>query len=172
VMARDPQLRVPTRRHVLIVDDIEDNCILLDRFLRTCGYSTEQCSSGREALSIISQRAPNLVLLDWMMPQFSGLDTLRAIRELYDSARLPVIMCTAMDDEMSIVTAINAGANDYMIKPISLPILRARMKVQFEQHELVDSLDNERNRAEKRLTDQTRELFGRMSDAGGETPVK
>jgi DNA-binding response OmpR family regulator len=150
------------QKRVLIVDDVEDNRVLLDRGLKSCGYATETCESGREALSIISQNPPDIVLLDWMMPDLSGMDTLVAIRELYDSARLPVIMCTAMDEEMSVVAAINAGATDYMVKPISLPILRARMKVHLEQRALVDTLDTQKTMAERRLNDRTRAMFDQI----------
>jgi DNA-binding response OmpR family regulator len=158
------------QKRVLIVDDVEDNRILLERGLKTCGYATESCESGRAALSIISQKAPDIILLDWMMPDLSGMDTLIAIRELYDSARLPVIMCTAMDEEMSVVAAINAGANDYMVKPISLPILRARMKVHLEQRALVDTLDNQKSLAEQRLTDRTRAMFDQIPKGPSSSP--
>ena len=105
--------------------------------------------SGRAALSIISQQRPAIVLLDWMMPELSGLETLRAIRELYPKRLLPVIMCTAMDEEMSVVAAINEGANDYMLKPISLPILRARMSVHLAQRDAIDTLMSEKQHAER-----------------------
>ena len=164
--AYQPDLNRSGQKLVLIVDDVEDNRILLDRGLKSCGYATEICESGREALSIISQNVPDIVLLDWMMPDLSGMDTLVAIRELYDSARLPVIMCTAMDEEMSVVAAINAGATDYMVKPISLPILRARMKVHLEQRALVDTLDTQKNLAEQRLTDRTRAMFDQIPSRG------
>jgi DNA-binding response OmpR family regulator len=168
----DPNIGRGSQKRVLIVDDVEDNRILLDRGLKSCGYATEVCESGRIALSIISQKAPDIVLLDWMMPDLSGMDTLIAIREIHDSARLPVIMCTAMDEEMSVVAAINAGANDYMVKPISLPILRARMKVHLEQRDLVDSLDTQKNLAEQRLTDRTRAMFDQIPPRGpSSTPM-
>ncbi len=160
------------RRRVLIVDDVEDNRTVLDRGLKSCGYETETCSSGRQALSILSRSVPDIVLLDWMMPDLSGMDTLIAIREIYDSARLPVIMCTAMDEEMSVVAAINAGATDYMVKPISLPILRARMKVHLEQRALVDTLDTQKMLAEQRLTDRTRAMFDQIPQRGASsTPM-
>jgi DNA-binding response OmpR family regulator len=158
----DSARQANAQKRVLIVDDVEDNRIVLERGLKSCGYATESCDSGRTALSLISLRLPDIILLDWMMPDLSGLDTLLAIRELYDSARLPVIMCTAMDEEMSVVAAINAGANDYMVKPISLPILRARMKVHLEQRALVDTLDTQKNLAEQRLTDRTRAMFDQI----------
>jgi DNA-binding response OmpR family regulator len=169
--AYQPELGRTGQKRVLIVDDVEDNRILLDRGLKSCGYATETCDSGRAALSIISQKVPDIVLLDWMMPDLSGMETLVAIRELYDSARLPVIMCTAMDEEMSVVAAINAGATDYMVKPISLPILRARMKVHLEQRALVDTLDTQKNLAEQRLTDRTRAMFDQIPQRDSSTPM-
>jgi DNA-binding response OmpR family regulator len=162
----DSDTGINAQKRVLIVDDVEDNRILLDRGLKSCGYATEVCDGGRAALSIISRRVPDIVLLDWMMPDLSGMDTLIAIRELHDKARLPVIMCTAMDEEMSVVAAINAGATDYMVKPISLPILRARMKVHLEQRALVDTLDTQKSLAEQRLTDRTRAMFDQIPARG------
>ncbi|MDQ8757624.1 response regulator [Sphingosinicella sp. LHD-64] len=155
-----PEARQGTQKLILIVDDIEDNRLLLDRGLQSSGYATVMAESGREALSIISKRLPDMVLLDWMMPQLSGLDTLRAIRELYSSSKLPVIMCTAIGEEMSVVAAINAGASDYVTKPISLPILRARMAAHFEQRAVIDTLDTAKDAAERKLGEQTRAIFG------------
>lgn len=152
---------------VLIVDDIEENRHLLDRALRSSGYMTVEADSGRAALSAISKQKPDIVLLDWMMPGFSGLETLRAIRELYPITRLPVIMCTAIDEEMSVVTAMSEGANDYMLKPISLAILRARMAVHLDQSEAIDCLTVEKQQAERKLGEQTRAMFGAMTSPDG-----
>lgn len=152
---------------VLIVDDVEDNRVLLDRGLKSCGYATVMASSGREALSIISRTLPNIVLLDWMMPDFSGLETLRAIRELHPKTRLPIIMCTAMDEEMSVVLALGEGANDYITKPISMAILRARMRTHLEQQTALDALDTEKLLAERRLGEQARALFASLSGQPG-----
>lgn len=154
---------------ILIVDDIEENRTLLQRALKSSGYATDCAASGTEALSKISQQLPHLVLLDWMMPQLSGLETLRAIRERHSSSRLPVIMCTAIGEEMSVVAAINAGANDYMTKPISLPILRARMSAHLEQKAVIDALGNDKEKAERNLDEQTRaRLNGSFDESRGE----
>jgi DNA-binding response OmpR family regulator len=152
-----------TPKLVLIVDDVEDNRVLLDRALKSSGYVTIQAQSGREALSLISRAVPDIVLLDWMMPEFSGLETLRAIRELHPKTRLPVIMCTAMGEEMSVVTAIGEGANDYMLKPISLAILRARMAAHLDQRDVVDTLTVEKQQAERKLGEQARAMFIAMT---------
>lgn len=145
---------------VLVVDDVEDNRVILDRALRSSGYSTLLAEGGRQALSIISGRVPDMVLLDWMMPELSGLETLRAIRQRYPKSRLPVIMCTAIGEEMSVVAAIDEGANDYMVKPISIPILRARMAAHLEQRCVIDTLGSAKEAAERRLSEQTRTLLG------------
>jgi len=154
-----------TLKVVLIVDDIEDNRILLERALRTSGYDTVTAESGTEALSVLSNMQPAMVLLDWMMPQLSGLDTLRAIREMYPASKLPVIMCTAVGEEMSVVAALGAGANDYITKPISIPILRARMATLFDQMALIDALDNEKDEVSRKLTERTRALLGSSAAA-------
>ena len=144
---------------ILIVDDVEDNRTLLERALRSSGYDTVSASSGTEALSVLSSMQPAMVLLDWMMPQLSGLDTLRAIREMYPASKLPVIMCTAVGEEMSVVAALGAGANDYITKPISIPILRARMAALFGQVAVIDALGNDRAEAERKLGERTRALL-------------
>ena len=153
----------PALKLILIVDDIDDNRELLERALRSSGYETLSAASGREALSVISRQVPDLVLLDWMMPQLSGLDTLRAIRELHPRSRLPVVMCTA---EMSVVAAMGAGANDYITKPISIPILRARMTALFDQMAVIDALDAGKSEAERRLLERTRSMLSGANDDG------
>ena len=150
---------------ILIVDDVEDNRNLLERALGSSGYRTLSAKSGREALSILSLKLPDMVLLDWMMPELSGLDTLRAIREIHPISKLPVIMCTAIGEEMSVVAAIHAGANDYVTKPISIPILRARMAVHFNQTAIIDALDTDKLKAERKLDEQTRTLLNRGGSA-------
>ena len=69
-----------TQRRILIVDDIEDNRFVLDRHLKRAGFATEMCEDGMSAMRMISESMPDLVLLDWMMPGISGLETLQAIR--------------------------------------------------------------------------------------------
>lgn len=163
-MSATPQLS-NALKVILIVDDVEDNRTVLDRALRTSGYDTVTARSGTEALSVLSNMQPAMVLLDWMMPELSGLDTLRAIREMYPASKLPVIMCTAVGEEMSVVAALGAGANDYITKPISIPILRARMATLFDQLALIDALDSEKDEVSRKLTERTRALLGSSATA-------
>jgi DNA-binding response OmpR family regulator len=149
-----------SQRRILIVDDLEDNRAILDRHLRRAGFATELCEDGIEAIRIISSGGPpDLVLLDWMMPGLSGLETLQAIRERFDENRLPVIMCTALGEESSVVVAIKAGANDFVMKPINFPILMARMKSQLLRKEAMDMLQRENSTLESTLLQRTRDLM-------------
>ena len=146
-------------RTILIVDDIEDNRVLLERALQSAGYRTVLAESGAAALAHMSQEKPDLVLLDWMMPGLTGMETLRAIRETYPTSHLPVIMCTAMGEEDNVVEALEAGANDYVVKPISLPVLRARMSAHLAQSETVSALDTEKQETKRRMAEQMRRLM-------------
>ncbi len=148
---------------VLIVDDIEDNRVLLERALKVNGYRTVSVNSGQQALAFMSRECPDIVLLDWMMPGLSGFETLKTIRETHNAAHLPVIMCTAIGEDENIVEALNAGANDYVTKPVSIPILRARMAAHLTQTQTVNDLDQEKTETKRRLHEQTRRLFAQQA---------
>ncbi|MHA6316246.1 response regulator transcription factor [Altererythrobacter sp. CAU 1778] len=148
-----------SQKNVLIVDDIEDNRVLLERTLRSAGYAVQSADCGASAIAIVSDARPDIILLDWMMPGLSGLETLIQIRKDYSASQLPIIMCTAMGEEHDVVQAIEAGANDYVVKPISLPILRARMSTHLAQSERVTTLESESHLTKKRAAEQLRRLM-------------
>ena len=152
---------------ILIVDDVEDNRIVLDRQLRRNGFETTMCEDGVAALAEISSNPPDLVILDWMMPNLSGLETLKAIREHHDENALPVIMCTARDEESSIGSAIDAGANDYVQKPIRMPVLLARISAQLIRKAAADALGAVNTDLENTLAHRTRSFFDRQRDGDG-----
>lgn len=147
------------QRTVLIVDDVEDNRVLLQRSLRSGGYRTVEAPDGRQALAIIQDSPPDIVLLDWMMPGLSGLETLKAIREFHDANHLPVIMCTALGEDENVVEALRSGANDYVVKPISLPVLRARIITQLAHSDSFADVDGKRQESKKRMAEQMRRLM-------------
>ena len=155
---------------ILIVDDVEDNRIVLDRQLRRSGFETSMCNDGVEALAEITSNPPDLVLLDWMMPNLSGLETLKAIREHYDANALPVIMCTARDEESSIGCAIEAGANDYVQKPIRMPVLLARISAQLIRKASAEALGAVNLDLENTLAHRTRAFFDRARQRRGTKP--
>ena len=144
---------------ILIVDDVEDNRVILQRHLQREGFTASVCADGVAAIAQVTSDPPDLIILDWMMPQLSGLDTLKAIREHYDANRLPVIMCTARDEESSIGSAITAGANDYVQKPVRLPVLLARITAQLIRKAATDALGALNHDLEDTLAQRTRALL-------------
>lgn len=146
-------------RTVLIVDDLEANRVLLERSLASAGYRTLSAECGASALSLLCRERVDIALLDWMMPGLSGLDTLRAIRQNHSQDSLPVIMCTAVGEDENIVQALESGANDYVVKPISLPVLRARMATHLCRSATIASLEQEREVSVKRMSEQLRRLM-------------
>ena len=154
-------------RRLMIVDDVEDNRVVLDRQLRRVGFETILCCDGMSALAAVSSDPPDLVILDWMMPGLSGMETLKAMREHLDLHRLPIIMCTARDEESSIVDALEAGANDYVQKPIRMPVLLARISAQLMRQAAMAALGSVNQDLEALLAQRTRELFA--SRSGGKS---
>jgi diguanylate cyclase (GGDEF)-like protein len=126
---------------ILIVDDVEDNrAILARRFLRL-GFQIEEASSAMEALQKIQQSAFDVVLLDVMMPEVSGIEALTIMRKTYDQTALPVIMVTAKTQSADVVEALTAGANDYVTKPIDFPVALARVNVQVQRKRAAERVE-------------------------------
>src|SRR5262249_60082817 len=113
---------------ILVVDDMPVNVKLLADLLTVKGYAVVTASGGAEALEKIDKEQPGLVLLDVMMPGMSGYDVCRKIRQNTATAMLPVIMVTALDPTQERVKGIEAGADDFLSKPINQPELLARVK--------------------------------------------
>lgn len=113
---------------IMIVDDEPVNCQILINHLTLDGYSVIPVGSGREALDMIDGQAlPDLIILDIMLPEMSGYDVCRKIRETYSYGELPVIMLTAKTEPGDLVIGFEAGANDYLTKPVSREELLARV---------------------------------------------
>jgi diguanylate cyclase (GGDEF)-like protein/PAS domain S-box-containing protein len=123
------------QRPILVVDDDPVNCEVLRRILQRNQHSVVVAQSGMEALEHLraGSTAIDLVLLDMRMPGMSGMETLKAIRSQYSATDLPVIMVTAEGDSATIVSALDSGANDYVTKPVELPVLSARVRTQLSQ---------------------------------------
>jgi class 3 adenylate cyclase len=117
-----------TPPRVLVVDDTPHNVKLLADLLSARGYAVQTAASGEQALERIATQAPDLVLLDVMMPGLSGYEVCRRIRENPASALLPVVMVTALDAQQERVKGIEAGADDFLSKPINQPELFARVR--------------------------------------------
>ena len=125
---------------LLIVDDEESNRDMLSRRLRRHGFTVMVAEDGPQALEAIHSHPLDLVLLDIRMPGMSGVDVLQAIRRQYSPTQLPVIMVTAEIQSASIVEALELGANDYITKPVDLPVALARIRTHLSQRALQDAL--------------------------------
>jgi len=116
---------------LLVVDDNPDNRQVLSFHLRADGFVVREAGDGAEALRLLSAGGIDLVLLDVMMPGMSGIEILRRVRVRHAPAELPVIMVTALDGSPDVVSALDAGANDYVTKPLDFPVVVARVRAQL-----------------------------------------
>lgn len=113
---------------VLIVEDEEPLTLLLRYNLESEGFDVDTVARGDEAETRIREGAPDLVLLDWMLPGISGIELCRRIRSRPETNGLPVIMLTARSEETERIRGLATGADDYVVKPFSIPELMARVK--------------------------------------------
>jgi signal transduction histidine kinase len=125
---------------ILAVDDQPENLWILEADLREAGYRVELAESGRIALEKIAAAPPDLLLLDISMPGMDGLTLCRMLRQDRATRELPVIMVTGRDSAEDVVSGLDAGANDYITKPIEVEILMARIRTQLRLKELQDEL--------------------------------
>ncbi|MFL5111165.1 MAG: response regulator, partial [Microvirga sp.] len=112
---------------ILIAEDEEPLTLLLRYNLEAEGYAVDSVARGDEAELRLREAVPDLVLLDWMLPGLSGIELCRRLRAKPASARLPVIMLTARGEEGERVRGLATRADDYIVKPFSLPELIARI---------------------------------------------
>jgi two-component system, OmpR family, phosphate regulon response regulator PhoB len=117
-----------TRPLVLIVEDDAALMTVLRYNLERQGFRIEEAVDGKEGLARIAELCPNLVLLDWGLPLMSGLDVCRQIRRRSAMRTVPVIMLTARTDSQDAVRGLDAGADDYIVKPFDVAMLIARMR--------------------------------------------
>jgi sigma-B regulation protein RsbU (phosphoserine phosphatase) len=149
---------------LLVVDDEELNRQGLARRLQRDGYSVSTAGSGREAIMQLGQRHFDLVLLDIMMPGMNGLEVLKFLRRVDSLLDLPIIMVTARGDSPDVVEALELGANDYLAKPLDIPIVLARIRTQLTLKRAVRQITE----LERKLDARNRELevtAGRLAAA-------
>jgi DNA-binding response OmpR family regulator len=113
---------------VLIVEDDPDIAELVARYLQKAGFVADRAASGREALQMIAARAPDLLVLDLMLPHVDGLEVCRLIRANEATAAIPIIMLTARAEESERIVGLEVGADDYLAKPFSPNELVARVR--------------------------------------------
>ena len=149
---------------ILIVDDTAMNLKLLEGILTGHGYAVSTAPSGPVALERVRDEHPDLVLLDVVMPEMSGYEVCRRLRAEEATRLLPVIMVTALDPVQERVKGIEAGADDFLTKPINQPELVARVRSLLRIKALHDELGDLNRTLEQRVRDQVTQLerLGRL----------
>ncbi len=149
---------------ILVVDDTVNNVKLLRDLLAVKGFAVVTASSGPEALERVEKERPDLVLLDVMMPGMNGYEVCRKIRDGAETSILPVVMVTALDPAQERIKGIEAGADDFLTKPINQAELLARVRSLLRVKELWDRVVELNRTLEQRVADQVGELerLGRL----------
>jgi two-component system, OmpR family, phosphate regulon response regulator PhoB len=113
---------------ILIVEDEEALTLLLRYNLEAAGYDIESVARGDDADLRLREAVPDLVILDWMLPGVSGIELCRRLRSRPETRQLPIVMLTARGEESERVRGLSTGADDYVVKPFSVPELLARVQ--------------------------------------------
>src|SRR5690606_6707099 len=119
------EVRSWSKQHILVIDDDQGLVRMISEYLTAEGFEVSAAYSGSEGLATFRQNGPDLILLDWMLPEKSGIDVCREIRE---DSQIPIIMLTARGEEPDKVVGLELGADDYVTKPFSLRELIARIR--------------------------------------------
>jgi len=154
-MATDQTQAGKEKRRILVVDDHEDNVEVLRARLEARGYDVQGAMSGQEALDTVKAWSPDLILLDVMMPDMDGLEVVRRLKADRDLPFIPVIMQTALDSTERIVAGLEAGADDYVTKPINFAELDARVRSLLR----IKKLQQELGEREKELSQMNDRLL-------------
>jgi two-component system, OmpR family, phosphate regulon response regulator PhoB len=119
--------------HVLIVEDESAQREVLSYNLEAEGYRTSQAADGEEALMLVDEELPDVIVLDWMLPSVSGIEVCRQLKTRANTRGVPIIMLSARSEEGDRVRGLETGADDYVVKPYSVSELMARVRTQLRR---------------------------------------
>lgn len=122
-----------SQMQVLLVEDEPAQREVLAYNLEAEGYAVRRAENGEEAMMLIDEAAPDLIILDWMMPLMSGIEVCRRVKSRAETREIPVIMLSARSEEVDAVRGLDTGADDYVIKPYNLRELMARVRRQLRR---------------------------------------
>lgn len=118
---------------ILLVEDEAPQREILSYNLKAEGYRVIEASDGEEAMILVAEEAPDLIVLDWMMPNLSGIEVCRRLKIAIETRQIPVIMLTARSEEFDRVRGLETGADDYVVKPYSIAELMARVRAHLRR---------------------------------------
>jgi two-component system phosphate regulon response regulator PhoB len=118
---------------ILLVEDEPAQREILAYNLESEGFAVRRAENGEEAILLVAEALPDLVILDWMMPLLSGIEVCRQLKTREDTRNIPVIMLSARSEEVDTVRGLETGADDYVVKPYSMRELMARVRTQLRR---------------------------------------
>lgn len=154
------------KQKILIVDDEPMNLKVISVILENYGYAYETATNGREALEKTKSFSPDLIFLDIMMPEMDGYEACRRIKEDPSSRHIPVVMVTALADKDAKLQGLNAGANDFLTKPVDTTELMVRTKNLLKIKEFEDFLKQHNELLEARVKHRTSALKFALDELG------
>jgi len=143
---------------VLIVDDSKVIRSAIREILELGNIQVTEATNGKDALELVYNSMPDLVLLDVVMPGIDGISVLKTLRKSYSKLKLPIILVTSLGSPSEIVQALDYGANDYVTKPVDFDVLWARVSNQLMQKQTSEYLRHAQNNLEKQIKQRTSEL--------------
>ena len=127
--------------NVLIIDDTPKNIQVVGNFLQNEGYELSFATSGEEALNILSNEIPNIILLDVIMPEINGFDLCEKIKSIREYKKIPILFLTIKTDSESIIKGFESGGVDYITKPFNPHELLARIKTHLKLTDVQKELE-------------------------------
>jgi PleD family two-component response regulator len=149
---------------ILIVDDEEKNLKLMGMMLQSYGYDFQTAKNGREALEKTKEYSPDMIFLDIMMPEMDGYETCRKLREDPATQFIPVVMVSALGDQEARNKGLEAGANDFLTKPVDKTEIAVRTKNLLRVKEFEDFLQQHNGFLEAEVAKRTEQLRRSVDD--------
>ncbi|MBZ8180234.1 response regulator [Oscillatoria salina] len=144
----------PEKFLILVVDDIHQNLIVIGNMLEQAGYETTFATHGEQALGRVASAKPDLILLDFMMPDMNGIEVCQKLKANPQHCEIPVIFLTASNEQEDLVEAFESGAADYICKPFRSSEVLARIKTHLNNRNLQKALEKQKNELEKQIEDR------------------
>lgn len=136
-----PPKVVPIQSRILIADDNVQNCELLDAYLAGEGYHIDIVNDGQQTLDFVARSQPDLILLDIMMPRMSGYEVCQRLKADAKTKKIPILMVTALAEMGDIERAVQAGAEDFLTKPVNKLELTTRVRSLLQIRHLTSERD-------------------------------
>ena len=122
-----------TQPHVLVIEDEPAQREVLSYNLNAEGYRVTTAENGEQGLLVVAEHAPDVIVLDWMLPHVSGIEICRQLKTRNDTRTIPIIMLSARSEEVDKVRGLETGADDYVVKPYAVAELMARVRTQLRR---------------------------------------